>query len=212
MELSTFVTELNPALSSIAMLKKFVNNELIVFLDKLGQIELSSAKRSIEDSRISKDPAREIVLAIGHLQSAYETFLQQVKKSQEILQIVIDDLTFRSRLVIIESLCNALETAFLLAICYKYFNDDAMVDLNLKRVRNHVSEYVREVIKREDDYDQGEVLFFGRKIFGHDISFKFPELQSALFKTYRLFVESPITKAREEARKMNKICRLLKKL
>jgi hypothetical protein len=94
----TFIKTLTTAMETVNALKRFVEGEINAVLSAVGDNHFSAAMRALSDREKSRQPDREVTMAITHLRGAYEAHAKGGAKSQ----------------------VKAYQAACLIAVCYRY--------------------------------------------------------------------------------------------
>jgi hypothetical protein len=153
-EVLVLFQKLYSASGYIDAFKGFTRNEMIGLLQEIGYIEYGAAIQSLKDSKISSNPDREISLAVGHLQSAYQMFYRTVSQGffKSLLHDLGDVLTFRAEQRKFKGYKGACETAILIAVCYRDLNDKGLVQRYVGLAKECFEKYSEATINGKEYY------------------------------------------------------------
>jgi hypothetical protein len=102
-------------------LQVFVQDRLFQFLLEVGRTDYNAAIQSLENAKKSGQPSREIGLAIGHLESAYQKFIRAAsgKGLKGYLASLLSDRQ-------ISSYQASCEAALIIAACYAALGEERL--------------------------------------------------------------------------------------
>lgn len=131
-------------LENIRKIKEFVEGELVVILETIADTEYKAAHAALANVKLAKRPRDQVLLAVGHLQSAHIA-------SHEIYTPKgwRDNFTLAMRMSAVQK---DLFTLSLMAICYRYMGETGLM--------GHTLEQALEAMKywKTVDYDKSYTL------------------------------------------------------
>jgi hypothetical protein len=136
-ELLQCFTTLKSGVETLTGLRDFVEDQLASFLHEVGLTQFNAALRALSDASKGRDIRREVESAITHLRSAYYTFLR-AGESTWFKRIVSSFWGTQNRP---NSYKDACLSCILIAICYKYLQENSLVQDYLSDAKKCFSNY-----------------------------------------------------------------------
>ena len=149
------VATVKPFLKSAETLRAFVRDEMAELLEKLGDIQYQAAIGALNDAKKSSQPSREIEMAVTHLRGAYQTFYSIIPKDtffsglKEAIALGVMGPFYTPKTITGNK--KACEAAIMIAICYRDFKEDTLMEEYINRARKHYQKYVKASEEYEHD-------------------------------------------------------------
>lgn len=129
---------------TLKKIQEFVEGELVVILETIADVEYKAASTALQNVKLARRPKDQVLLAIGHLQSAH-TASREIYASQGWK----DNFRFLLRATAVQK---DLFTLSLMAICYRYMGEPALMQHTLHEASNAMT------LAKTLDYDQSYTL------------------------------------------------------
>jgi hypothetical protein len=126
------LTTLISALKTINTLKSFVMGGGIE--DLFGDIELAASKDALNKAKIAKDPRAQVWLAVSHLESAHRAYLGVYKDKAAWW----NPQSVSNRYI--EAAYKDRWTMCLMAVCYKFLGESALIDKAIGQAKNEIGD------------------------------------------------------------------------
>jgi hypothetical protein len=147
MGLPFVIDVLSVKISSLAVLKKFVSDDLGEFLVNLGELDYRAAITAFRDSTISAVPEREITIGLTCLRMAHQKFYEVAKRKSVLSYFgdtLLTTLTFGgatpSRLKGAEK---CVEVSLILAASYSALGEKSMITNYVRSAREVFDTYAK---------------------------------------------------------------------
>lgn len=142
------IPEVQQAISCAKNIVAF-EQEVAKILKRIGKTNYQAAIQNLQDAKISSNPKRELTLAIGHLQSAYQQFIATVPKGfSGFIISIFEDITYRYKTRSSEGYNNAYQTALLIALCYAALGERKLTERYLECTLNDFDSYSELIIDK----------------------------------------------------------------
>jgi hypothetical protein len=127
-------------------IQKFVEGQLVTILSTLGETEYQAASAALANIHLARRPRDQVLLAVGHLQSAHTAYQGIYHHSKNWKDLF----TLATRTV---ALHKDVFTLSLMAICYKYLQEPLLMENCLQTILEAVHSWKRI----EEGYTLGEL-------------------------------------------------------
>ena len=131
-----FFSQITAATETAKKIQAFVEGELVTILSTMGEIEFKAAAAALKNISLSRAPSNQVLLAIGHLQSAHMAYRGIYSESKGWK----DYFTLATRMAALQK---DVFTLCLTAICYKYLGETELMQDSLRLALEAIKPWTR---------------------------------------------------------------------